>query len=105
MGFFVPQDFLEQFGNSIGEKEEATHYSTFGGSEWSLKVTGKQIFYWNELSKSWRKWALTIDHCTPIGFKEPNFRCGPPEPKKEKVVVKRVLKDSPIYTNSRFKGD
>lgn len=105
MGFIIPQEFLEQFGNYIGEKEEATHYSTFGGSDWTLKITGNHIFYWSELSKSWRKWHLTKDHCTPIGLKEPDFRCGPPAPKKEKAIVKRVLRDSPIYTNSRIKGD
>lgn len=55
MGSILPQSFFEQFGYSIGEKEEATHYSTFGGSDWTLKVSKNQIFYWYELGKAWRK--------------------------------------------------
>ena len=104
MGSIFPQSFLEQFGYSIGEKEEATHYSTFGGSEWSLKVARNQIFYWCELGKSWRKWPLTIQHCTPIGEQEPNYKCGPEVPKQIEVI-ERVQKDSPIYTNTKYKGD
>ena len=105
MTSMLPQNFFEQFGYSIGEKEEATHYSTFGGSEWILKVSKNQIFYWYDLGKSWRKWPLTILHCTPIGEAEPNYKCGPVAPKKEKVAVKQVFKESPIYTKSKYKGD
>lgn len=105
MGSIFSHEYLEQFGYSIGEKEEATHYSTFGGSDWILKVSKNQIFYWSELGKSWRKWPLTILHCTPLGEVEPNYKCGPVAPKKEKVDVKQVFKESQIYTKSKYKGD
>lgn len=104
MGSIFQQSFLEQFGYSIGEKEEATHYSTFGGSDWTLKATKNQIFYWDGLSGSWRKWPLTILHCTPLGEDEPNYKCGPAAPKQIEVV-ERVLSDSPIYTQAKYKGD
>ncbi|MEZ6841015.1 hypothetical protein ABVN80_09545 [Acinetobacter baumannii] len=36
---------------SVGEEDEATHYSTFGGSDWKLKANKDQMFYWDALSK------------------------------------------------------
>lgn len=54
MGFLFNTDFLEQFGYSIGEESEATHYSTFGGCHWKLKANKEQVFFWDALSKSWK---------------------------------------------------
>ncbi|EPQ0811295.1 hypothetical protein NR583_003643 [Acinetobacter baumannii] len=104
MGFFFNTEFLEQFGFSVGEEDESTHYSTFGGSDWKLKANKDQMFYWDALSKSWKRWALTLEHCTPIGEKEPNYKCGP----VNQVVVKKdetTRELSPIYSNSKYKGD
>lgn len=104
MGFLFNSDFMEQLGYFKGEESEATHYSTFGGSDWKIMANKDQLFYWDALSKSWRRWSLTLAHCTPIGEKEPNFRCGP----VNQVAVKAVIKATelaPIYTDARYKGD
>ncbi|MDS7927633.1 hypothetical protein [Acinetobacter sp. V115_6] len=104
MGFLFNATFLEQFGYSAGEEDEATHYSTFGGSDWKLKANKDQMFYWDANAKSWRRWHLSLEHCTPIGEKEPNYKCGP----VNQVVSKRddsIRELSPIYSNSKYKGD
>lgn len=104
MNYLISPAFKEQFGYFIGEESEATHYSTFGQTDWKLRVVGKLIFYWDSLAKSWRKWPLTVAHCTPIGEQEPNFRCGPVNQVAVKAVVK-ATELAPIYTDSRYKGD
>ncbi|MDQ1207236.1 hypothetical protein QE380_000159 [Acinetobacter baylyi] len=104
MGFLFNTDFLEQFGYSVGEEDEATHYSTYGECDWKLKANKDQVFFWDALSRSWKKWALTLGHCTPIGEQEPNFRCGPVNQVAVKAVVK-ATELAPIYTDSRYKGD
>ena len=86
MGSFISQSFLERFGFFAGEESEATHYSTFGGSDWKLKTNKDHIFYWDALSGSWKRWHLTLDHCTPIGCSEPNFRCGPVQQKETELA-------------------
>ncbi|MFH4280166.1 hypothetical protein WAJ29_18900, partial [Acinetobacter baumannii] len=81
-----------------------THYNTFAGSDWKRKANKDQMFYWDAHPKSWKRWALTLEHCTPIGEKEPNYKGGP----VNQVVV---MKDetthelSPIYSDSKYKGD
>lgn len=100
MGFLFNTDFLEQFGYSVGEEDEATHYSTYGECDWKLKANKDQVFFWDALSKSWKKWALTLEHCTPIGEREPNFRCGPIKPKdrQQQIYVNTV---SDVYYPNR----
>lgn len=100
MNYLLSPAFKEQFGYFIGEESEATHYSTFGQTDWKLRVVGKLIFYWDSLAKSWRKWPLTVAHCTPIGEQEPNFRCGPIKPKdrQQQIYVNTV---SDVYYPNR----
>jgi len=101
MGFLFDSSFLEQFGCYAGEESEATHYSTFGGSDWKLLVNKDQLFYWDALSKSWRKWSLTLQHCTPIGEQEPNFRCGPQQQVKHKQIISNLASDLDMYYPNR----
>ncbi|WP_151832623.1 hypothetical protein [Acinetobacter ursingii] len=100
MGLLFNTDFLEQFGCFAGEESEATHYSTFGGSEWKLLVNKDQLFYWDALSKSWCRWHLTLAHCTPIGEQEPNFRCGPKKPAAQKIN-QNLASDRDMYYPNR----
>lgn len=107
MARLFPWDFLEQFGYAPGSKSEATHYSTFGGSDWLLTVRGSTPYYWNELSGSWSKSSLDLDQMMLLGEKEPEFRCGPPKPivKKVRVPMKQESSNYGYGRRNRYMGD
>lgn len=94
--------FMAQFGYVQGSKEEATHFSTFGGSDWTIKRDGNQLYYWCGMSGCWKKTALGLDQVTLIGHKEPEFRCGPPAPvKKQRLMPQYKVDQYKIYDTHR----
>jgi len=81
-------------------KNRKPRTTALGGSDWKLLVNKDQLFYWDALSKSWRRWHLTLAHCTPIGEQEPNFRCGPKKPAAQKIN-QNLASDRDMYYPNR----
>lgn len=100
------QALLGLSGGVTGSESEATHYSTWGGMDLLFIVRDNTVFYWKSLSKGWFKSALELDQITKLGEKEPEFRCGPPKPKKPKARISYSNIKSEIYDSTRrYKGD